>query len=118
MNNYMNKRNNSPSKCVNRKTNKIINMTRNNKSGRKGGSGAHIVKIILLLIVVVFLIFLAVRSIQFLTETCYAKKSWLEFVFSGSSDPCISKYAPASFKERKLENEKEGISYSKSKIYI
>ena len=107
----MNKRNNSPGKCVNRKTNKIINMTSNksgnNKSGKKGGSGAHIIKVILILIVVIFLVFIVVRTVQFLTETCYAKKSWAEFVFSGSSDPCISKYAPASFKERKLENEKE-----------
>ena len=62
---------------------------------------------IILLIVVIFAVFLVVRSIQFFSETCYMKKSWASFVFSMSGDPCVSKYAPASYKERSLEDEKE-----------
>jgi hypothetical protein len=101
--------NRSPGKCVNRRTNKVINMNNKGKnSGKtKGGSGMHVINIILLLIVVIFAIFLVVRTIQFFNETCYSKKSWASFVFSLSNDPCVSKYDPASYKERKLEDEKE-----------
>ena len=107
---YMNK-SASPSKCVNRRTNRIVNMNNRVKnSGKtKGGSGMHVINIILLLIVAVFAIFLVVRTIQFFNETCYSKKSWASFVFSVSNDPCVSKYDPASYQERKVEDEKEVV---------
>ena len=83
---------------------KIVNKTSN--AGSNAGSNNYFLTTIFIIIFII-IIFIIVNILYYVLYDCYEKKQLGEYLFDMSFDPCVSRYNPASFKERKLEDEKE-----------
>lgn len=62
---------------------------------------------IVAIIIIIILMLLIAYFLYYLLTDCYQKKSLAQYIFDFSFDPCVYKYAPTTYKERKLEREKE-----------
>ena len=58
-------------------------------------------------IIVVFVLLMLVLTLNYLLTDCYQAKTFGQYLTDFDFAPCVYKYKPASYKERKLEDEKE-----------
>lgn len=62
---------------------------------------------ILSTVIVILIILFIALTLNYLFTTCYEQKPFGQYLADFDFQPCAEKYKPASFKERKLEDEKE-----------
>ena len=74
-----------------------------------GGSGPKkILMLVLGTLVLLIVVYLLVFTVKYMITDCYSKRSYLDYILGFNfSNVCVSQYPPASYKERKIEDEKE-----------
>ena len=58
-------------------------------------------------VIIIFILLLIVLTLNYLFTDCYESKGFGQYLSDFDFKPCISKYKPDSYKERKIEDEKE-----------